>query len=47
MIVLLAGLLACSTGCALKPKCENGAGDVPGQCLPWPPPAPLINYGGT
>ena len=46
LIALLAGLLAGSTGCTLKPKCENGPGDVPGQCLPWPPPAPLINYGG-
>jgi len=42
--VILAMLLACSTGCALKPKCQNGPGDVPGNCLPWPPQAPLVNY---
>ena len=42
--LILAMLLACSTGCALKPKCQNGPGDVPGNCLPWPPQAPLVNY---
>jgi len=42
--LILAMLLACSTGCALKPKCQNGPGDVPGNCLPWPPPTPTVNY---
>ena len=42
--VILAMLFACSTGCALKPKCQNGPGDVPGNCLPWPPPTPTVNY---
>ena len=42
--VVLATLLVCSTGCALKPKCQNGPGDVPNNCLPWPPQLPLVNY---
>ena len=50
--VILAMLLACSNGCVcsngchIKPKCENGPGDVANNCLPWPPQRPLVIYGG-
>jgi len=43
-VIILAMLLACSAGCTLKPKCLNGPGDVPNNCLPWPPAGPAVNY---
>jgi hypothetical protein len=43
-VIILAMLLACSAGCTLKPKCLNGPGDVPNNCLPLPPSGPRVNY---
>jgi putative phosphoesterase len=47
LAVALVVLLACLSGCHLKPPCQNGPGDVPNNCLPWPPPGPKITPGGV